>query len=147
MGILACLCQRDVECRDVRTRPLREARFGRTLTPTLLLPSGELSLQLDTGAGEKITGLVRSGGQTRASIPHADRAPFTPQAKTLHTAVFQADDNVGVPASSFPQGDGYGTVTVDKKGNAKFVGKLADGSAVSYSNALSRTSEWPVFAR
>jgi len=122
-----------------------DARFGRTLTPTLALAAGELSLQLDTGAGEKITGNVRASGQTRASIPHADRAPFTAQAKTLYTAVFQADANPGVPTNSFPQGDGHGKLTVDKKGVAKFVGKLADGSAVSYSNALSRTAEWPVF--
>lgn len=124
-----------------------EARFDRALTPTLAVAGGELSLQLDTGAGEKITGSVRSGGQTRASIPHADRAPFTAQVKTVYTAVFQADANPSVGTSNFPQGDGQGKLTVDKKGVAKFVGKLADGSAVSYSNALSRTAEWPVFVQ
>lgn len=127
-----------------------DARFGRTLSPTLELKSGlavvgALSLKLDTGAGEKVTGALVAGGQTRASIPHADRAPFTAQEKTPYTAVFQAGANVGMATSSFPQGDGYGSLTVDRKGVAKIVGKLADGSVVSYSNAVSKGHEWPVF--
>ena len=53
--------------------------------------------------------------------------------------------NNTVLIANFPQGDGYGTLTVSAAGVVKVLGKLADGTAVSYSNSLSQSNKWPVY--
>ncbi|HEU0008440.1 MAG TPA: Ig-like domain-containing protein, partial [Verrucomicrobiae bacterium] len=50
----------------------------------------------------------------------------------------------GVPDDpTYPGGDGYGTVTIDAKGNVKFSGVLADGVKVTRSVPLSKNAYWP----
>jgi hypothetical protein len=44
-----------------------------------------------------------------------------------------------------PQGYGYGTLKIDATGKAKFVGFLADGTAVSQSATISQDGDWPLF--
>jgi hypothetical protein len=147
-----------------------EARFGKTPTPSLELVKktkpantslGFLALTLDTGGGNKITGTLKNGtGTSLADVPHADQALYNAKKKPVpatildptrekgkYTAIFQvnAAPNNGVAATGFPQGDGFGTVTISAAGVAKIVGKLADGSAITYANALSKTNQWPVF--
>jgi hypothetical protein len=69
-----------------------------------------------------------------------------------YTAVFEAladedgSTNRGVELSAFPQGFGSGRLTVSPAGVASFVGRLADGTAVTYSNRISRSRGWPVYA-
>lgn len=131
---------------------------------------GHLGLTLDVADGDVVTGVLKNGtggGATvLADILHADRALYTakknPTAplvnvpvtlldptkeKGKYTAVFQADStvDVGLAADQYPQGDGYATVTISSSGVAKIVGKLADGSPITYSNALSQNNEWPVY--
>jgi hypothetical protein len=130
---------------------------------------GFLALTLDTGSGNKVTGTLKdgAGAATFASVV-ADKALYTaaknpalplrnvPQAildpareKGKYTALFLAADspNTGVAKTGFPQGDGYAMVTVSTSGKVTMVGKLADGSAVSYSNALSSANDWPVYVQ
>ncbi len=151
------------------------AVFGKGGTPTveLVKPTkasiGFLALSLDTGSGNKVTGTLKNaaGAVTFASVV-ADKALYTaaknpalplrnvPQAildpareKGKYTALFLAADspNSGVAKTGFPQGDGYAMVTVSTSGKVTMVGKLADGSAVSYSNALSSANDWPVYVQ
>jgi hypothetical protein len=62
-----------------------------------------------------------------------------------YTAVLGALGGNGVPVSGYPRGAGFATMKVSKAGVVELVGRLADGSAVSYSNALSSGNEWPVY--
>jgi hypothetical protein len=112
--------------------------------------------------------ITDAAAHTVATIPHADRAVYTAKANPVaplkpvpttfldpssdkghYTVLFEAGaaPNNGYSAAEFPQGDGYATITVAKTGVVKIVGKLADGSAVSYSNALSSLDEWPLFVQ
>lgn len=130
---------------------------------------GFLALTLDTGSGNKVTGTLKdaNGAVTFASVV-ADQALYTAaknpvlplrnvplavldpaKEKGKYTALFQAANspNNGVAKTGFPQGDGYALVTVSSSGRVTMVGKLADGSAVSYSNALSSANDWPVYVQ
>lgn len=146
-----------------------EARFGKGKDASLPLlkkgqpanaSRGSLTLVIDTDGGSKITGAVASGVNTVANIPHADQALYNKKTnpvpttvlnpaaeKGKYTALFlaQAAPNHGVLKENFPQGAGYGTLTVSAAGTAKIVGVLADGSKVSYTSALSKNNDWPVF--
>jgi hypothetical protein len=129
---------------------------------------GFLSLTLDVTGGNKVTGTLKDSGGTTTlgTIAHADRAlysskkvpvaPFmkvptnildTTKEKGKYTAIFGANaaPNNGVAKVGFAQGDGYGAVSVSSSGIVKVIGKLADGSVINYSNALSKNNEWPVF--
>ena len=131
---------------------------------------GFLALNLDITGGNKITGTLKDQGGTitLGTIANADRALYsskkTPVApymkvptnildstkeKGKYTAIFGANaaPNNGVAKVGFPQGDGYGAVTVSSAGIVKIIGKLADGKVVTYSNALSKNNEWPVFVQ
>ena len=48
--------------------------------------------------------------------------------------------------SGKPRGNGFGTVTVDGNGLAKFAGTLGDGTKVSQSVALSQNGGWALYA-
>jgi hypothetical protein len=146
-----------------------EAHFGKTKDVSLPLlkkgqpantSRGSLTLALDTNGGSKITGSVTNGANTLANILHADQALYNKKTnpvpttvlnpaaeKGKYTALFlaQAAPNHTVLKENFPQGAGYGTVIVSAAGTAKIVGVLADGSKVSYTNALSKNNDWPVF--
>ena len=129
---------------------------------------GFLALNLDITGGNKVTGTLKdmAGTTLFGTISHADRALYTSKKtpvaplmnvpttvldptkeKGKYTAIFgaNADPNNGIAKNGFPQGDGYGAVTVSTAGVVKVLGKLADGSKVSYSNALSKNNEWPLF--
>ena len=129
---------------------------------------GFLALNLNITGRHWITGTLKDqlGANTLATISHADRAlytstlnpvaPFMNVPTTLrdllgekgkYTAIFAANasPNNGVVKSAFPQGDGFGMLSISAGGIVKILGKLADGSVVTYANALSRKNEWPVF--
>ncbi len=128
---------------------------------------GHLSLTLDTAPGaERIAGTLTQGAATVATLAHADRALYTAKKnpvaplmnvpatlsdplgnKGKYTALFRAGvaPNNGVAADGFPQGHGWAKMTIAATGRVTIVGKLADGSPVSYGNALSKTNELPVF--
>ena len=91
---------------------------------------------------EVVTGTVSDG--TWTSGLRAYRAPFSTNNPTdlagKYTVVF-----VGSETAPSPQGDGYGTVTVDRAGNVSLFGSLADGTAISQSTKLSRNGDWPFY--
>ena len=131
---------------------------------------GFLSLNLDITGGDKVTGTLKDqvGTTTLGTIPHADRALYTSKKipvaplrnvpttilnpakeKGKYTIIFAANaaPNNNVAKNGFPQGAGFGLVTVSPVGVVKIIGKLADGSSFTFSNALSKNNEWPVFVQ
>lgn len=140
------------------------AVFGKSATETLELKRrGTTSLFLNLrlllqADGDRITGSVLEG-VTDLSTLSADRAVYSktnpvPLAlrdpgtdKGKHTVVFLANPapNGGLAADAFPQGDGYGRLSVSPKGVVKVSGELADGSPYSYSNTLSATNRWSFY--
>ncbi|MGB8165876.1 MAG: Calx-beta domain-containing protein [Chthoniobacteraceae bacterium] len=151
------------------------ARFGKLETATQTLsrkttaapnaPDATLALQLNLAPGaDKLAGTVTDTATTKVAIVDADRAIYTsktnppvgfaaptPALVGSFTTIFQADN---VPATqalrdaaTYPLGDGWATITVDKNGVAKLVGVLADGQPVSATAPLSKTNQWPLFAQ
>ena len=57
-----------------------------------------------------------------------------------YTVIFPGLDG----ATASPAGHGYGTVIVDASGVVRLKGRLADGTAVAQTAALSKNGEWPV---
>ena len=134
------------------------------------ISKGFLALNLNVTGGHWITGTLmdQTGTTALGTIQHADRALYTSTANPVtpfknvpttlrdplaengkYTAIFAANaaPNNGVVKSSFPQGDGFGSISISKGGIVKILGKLADGSVITYANALSRKNEWPVFVQ
>ena len=69
-----------------------------------------------------------------------------------YTALFEplvdegAQTNGGLERSAFPQGAGFGWMTVSDAGVVRVVGRLADGAPLSYTNRLSPTLCLAVYA-
>ncbi|MDB6154890.1 MAG: Flagellar hook-length control protein FliK [Chthoniobacteraceae bacterium] len=122
---------------------------------------GRLSLTLDTTLGtERISGALTRNTATIALIDHADRALHTakkdpiPPLMNVPVALldpygansrYRALMSAAAGAGDLPQGEGWVRTRVAANGRVRLVGKLADGAALSYSNALSRTNELPIF--
>jgi uncharacterized repeat protein (TIGR02543 family) len=147
------------------------AHFGRSrlLSHSLVrtgLPTLEYSLRLDLSGSDKITGIITDAGTAFASL-EADRAQFTSRllgseppllVPTLtnvpasllgdYTVIFGAKtvSEQGLPASEFPQGDGYGRMSVSASGVVRLTGRLADGTAISAANTLSKAFTWPFYS-
>ena len=105
-----------------------------------------ITLQLGLLAGvDKVTGTISAG--VIASAINADRALFGTTNPSLqagtYTMLLPADP--AHPEATYPQGTGWGTVTVDVAGNLRLSGKLGNGTAISQGTTLSKTGAWPVF--
>jgi hypothetical protein len=104
----------------------------------------ELMADLTPG-GTQITGRVTDG--TFEAGLSANRAVFHPVTNPAtnyagkYTLFFPGNPD---PAAS-PGGDGFGTLTVDRGGNAIFTGTLADGTPVTQRVPLSITGDWPLY--
>jgi hypothetical protein len=123
------------------------------------LPSLLLDLRLAAEAdGDHVRGQLVEGSAT-VSVIDAGRAVFSKTAppptalrdganKGKHTLIFPARGGVnnGLPATAYPQGDGYATLTVDKKGGVKIKGVLADGAKFSAKVPLDASLNVPVYA-
>jgi hypothetical protein len=139
--------------------------FGKTNAATATLkrkaPLTGLTLsdlRVDVGGGtDSLTGTITDGSAPFATIG-ADRALYTSKKNPVaplrsvpvelqgkYTVLFDEPLAPGLAAADVPHGDGYGTLTVSKSGVAKISGKLADGSKVSYANALSKKNAWPLW--
>lgn len=105
-----------------------------------------ISLQLD---GNTVTGSV-TGPDLEATV-QLDAFRFHSRTNPVAPALV-GNYNVLLPAhventdANFPIGEGYGRLNVSKAGKLKFVGKLADGTAVTIGGVLSPDLEWPFFA-
>lgn len=99
---------------------------------------------LDTsGDSDHLTSTISDGNWT-ASLD-ARRPVFNAH----NPAPFAGNYTVVIPGISgsqtAPQGYGYGTLKVDIAGKAKFIGSLADGTAVTQSVPISQDGDWPLF--
>jgi hypothetical protein len=73
----------------------------------------------------------RGGYSTTNPAPQAGR----------YTVIFPGDPS----GQSGPEGDGYAALTVDKAGNVRLVGALADDSTMTASSVLTADGVWPLF--
>ena len=137
------------------------ARFGKTNEPQLTilrrgLPSLVVALQVDVVNGTgKLLGTIAEGSTPVASIQTdrllytAAKAPKSPYrnvpADVLGVSTVAFAPAASLPPTAFPQGHGVGVLTVAASGRATLVGKLADGAAISYSNAVSAGKKFPVY--
>ena len=96
-----------------------------------------------SGDADRITGTITDGNWT-ASLT-ARRPVFNAH----NPAPFAGSYTVVIPgitgSQTAPQGFGFGTLKVDSTGKAKFVGSLADGTAVTQSVPISQDGDWPLF--
>jgi hypothetical protein len=114
-------------------------------------------MDLAVAGSEQITGVLAADGN---SVPFAlDRAVFDAKAKpcpqsidpktgksrTAHYTLALQRDALK-PADQFPQGHGFGVVTVKPDGTVRFTGSLGDGTALTQSAVISRTGTWPFHA-
>jgi len=66
--------------------------------------------------------------------------------KGVYTTLFlTSDSSSSLDRTRFPLGAGSSTLTVTTAGVATFVGKLADGTVLSYSNRLSANNQMPIY--
>ncbi|MEA3208287.1 MAG: large repetitive protein [Chthoniobacter sp.] len=121
-------------------------------------PPLSVELRLDVAGGtDTLTGTIEEG-DTAFAVLDADRAlysagaaapyrPVPPELLGAYTVVFAArpPEEQELPAAQFPQGDGAGTLRVTSDGNVRLTGTLADGTKVSYANALSKANVWPLY--
>lgn len=139
------------------------AYFGNSGAPTIALkrpglPPLILSLLLDVSGGtDTLTGTIHENGLPFASIeagrviytealnPIAPMINVPAELRGRYTVVFAAKspDDQGLTPNQYPQADGYGTLKVNTAGTATLVGRLADGTKISYGNHLSKLNSWP----
>ena len=147
---------------------LGSARFGRTHAINLVLnrkpphaaalPALLLSFQVDPEL-DQVTGSLTENGNAFAQFA-ADRAFYTAKHNPVppllpvpanilgkYTVLFppEAAPNNGYTADQYPQGNGFARLTVAVNGMATITGKLADGTTVSYGNALTKANTWPLY--
>jgi hypothetical protein len=122
---------------------------------------GALELTLQPGSKQVVgTVKVKNGATTIANLTakqylYSDKTPlptgfasvpaYITNGGGTYTALLKSKDSS--PVAGTPFGDGAATVVVSKKGIAKIVGKLSDGTAISYSNVLSQDRKLPVFVQ
>ena len=96
------------------------------------------------GALNPFSGNLSDG--TFASEMHGAPAAFN--VKT-HPAPYLGTYTLAMPnqdfETSFPLGNGYGSVKVDGSGNVKLSGVLADGSKITQASQLAADGSWPLF--
>lgn len=97
-----------------------------------------------TPGGDRLTGTI-SDGHWLAELA-ADRAVFNSLTNSAtqyagkYTVVIPGGDNAAVP-----EGDSYGTVSVDMAGKIALNGSLSDGTAFSQTTTVSKHGHWPLY--
>jgi uncharacterized repeat protein (TIGR02543 family) len=105
--------------------------------------SYDVTLQLHVGDdSDQITGSISDGSVT--STISSDRwtwnARTNPSPSGHYTVLIPGGDS-----TDQPQGAGYGFATVTTSGVVVFVGRLADGTAVSRVTFLAKDGSWPLY--
>lgn len=151
------------------------AGFGRDGTPALEirrknllvadLPPLLLALNLSDSSTDVVTGTLTEDGVIVSSLilnrrlytnvknpqPPLMNVPssvLNPLAdKGAYTAILQsvAAPNSGLPASDYPQGDGWALMKVKSNGSVSMTGRLAEGQPFSYSSYLSKENVLPFY--
>ena len=100
-----------------------------------------------TNGTDQITGTVSDG--TTTSAVTANLSPFN--SKTNPATQYKGSYTVVLPpnpsdtGASFPQVNGYGTLTVDAGGKIRLSATLGDGTRISQTAAVSGNGMWPVY--
>ncbi len=130
-----------------------DAKFGKDATATFPLIGkakppvalGNLALHLEAG---KLTGTIGN-----VATVDGDRAFYDGKINVVSSDFLLTNKGkftVVIPSetvsAAIPQGDGFGVVSVTKKGAAKFAGVLADGTKFSAAGALSQGNKVAVYA-
>lgn len=139
---------------------LGKARFGSAWSQSLLVPRVNqagyvvaLSLDLSPGGTQSITGTVglqtRTGTQAMSELKAVrhffdGKTPVTTAEQALYTFAMPAQTQI-LSKEAFPQGDGIGTIRVNRFGVMAFAGVLADGSAITASATMNKASESPLY--
>ena len=107
-----------------------------------------VTLHIDLMNGsDQITGTISDGTTTSAVI--ANLSPFN--SKTDPATQYQGSYTVVLPPNpsdtgpSFPQGNGFGTLTVDAGGKIRLSATLGDGTRITQTAAVSENGMWPVY--
>lgn len=106
--------------------------------------SSRVVLHLDLGGSDQIIGTVSNAVFTselladRAAYSHKNPCPLAGK----FTAVLQPPEG---DDPNFPQGFGYGTLTVTTSGQGRLTGVLSDGTKVSVRVPLSKLGTWPLY--
>jgi len=110
--------------------------------------STPLTVSLKIGAGsqsDQMLGYVTNAAWVATLL--GDRAIFNTK---TNPSPFAGRYTLAVPGqtddSTLPVGNGFGTLRVDKAGNLRFGGSLADGTKVSQGVPLSKHGLWPLYA-
>jgi hypothetical protein len=119
---------------------------GRIILPRKSpLPSVTLDFEINNSSGG-LSGTVTDGIAAPVNVTAWAHTPPTVAQQGIYTAALditpgQSPDPAGDPA--YPQGYGFCTITVGAK-DVKGSGKLADGTAVTFSSVLGSTGAIPV---
>ena len=111
-------------------------------------PTLKLTLDLASAPGQ-ITGAINTGGTTLANLT-ADLTPaYNPKTYPnpyagLYTVAFPPDAAAPNPAK-YPQGIGFGALTISPTGQAQFVGQLGDATPISAGGKITAHGELPVY--
>jgi hypothetical protein len=105
-----------------------------------------LQVQFQMAGFEQITGSVSDGTWTAELT--ADRAVFDGKSSVApqvgrYTMVIPGADPW---STTGPTGYGHGAITVDKSGQVRLSGALADNTKITQAASLSRDGVWPVYA-
>jgi subtilisin family serine protease/subtilisin-like proprotein convertase family protein len=108
------------------------------------LPQLQLSFAIDPDEGN-LTGTLAEGANWSLAIeawenPFSNSTPASEFEGIYNTALLPP---AGVVEGEAPQGISYGRLTVTKAGTATWSGKLADGTAASFSTAVGKTGRIP----
>jgi hypothetical protein len=141
------------------------AHFGSAGETTLTMPRRRetellLSFKVDVANGtDTLAGSIRDNAGAFAVFT-ADRALFTGRPAPIPPQRIVPADLLGAytvifptprsgaqrpDESDYPKGNGSGVLSVRANGNVRIVGHLADGTAVSYANSLSKAHAWPLY--
>ena len=115
-----------------------------TVTRKNLSPLQIILQSVDTGGTNQIIGTVSDGvftSQVVADLGGFGTSFHCPLAGKFTFVVPPVDQT----DSSLPQGYGYGTLTVSKKGRGTLKGVLGDGTKISGSGSVSLIGTWPFY--
>ncbi len=128
---------------------------GKTLTSTFIFLGRTLSM---SWTSEGLAATVTAAAEVSSGIAKPSRysatAPAT--ASLLNRAGKQGYFTVSLPsriqatemaASTYPQGAGWFTITLEKAGTLKLAGVLADGTSITASSALVAGDNAPIFVQ
>lgn len=123
-------------------------RVGAKRQSYLNIGSRVLTLSFDNGAIIAVVtngSSISEGTATRAIYSTDNKVPgalLNLTTKGFYTLRFRTRS---APASSYPQGHGFATISVSNTGGVAFAGTLADGTAVTASSALVGADNCPFF--